>query len=269
MSGALRVIDTIPREDEYTSLEAHQQETPGSFYDAKPVLHHRVENAVLKVSEHELNSNAALQVLRTSAGPGAAPHASPHPQANGDDHEPRVEVTIPRIQIWVTSDFFTLWSTSAGHGIQIPYRTISLHARQQNALYLQLCLSDIAQTADDDLETVELLLTPEPQGDSNPTDAAEKLFTAVSNCADLHPDPDEDDDQEQEQEPEPGTGGWITSENIQDFMDENGEFRMPEGGILGAGAGTVRSADQFEDADAGDEVDGEDATDATKWRRTG
>ncbi|KAH0392397.1 hypothetical protein KCU89_g13505, partial [Aureobasidium melanogenum] len=54
-----------------------------------------------------------------------------------------------------------------------------------------------------------------------------------------------------------------------DFMDENGEFRMPEGGILGAGAGTVRSADQFEDADAGDEVDGEDATDATKWRRTG
>ncbi|KEQ61127.1 uncharacterized protein M437DRAFT_52453 [Aureobasidium melanogenum CBS 110374] len=248
MSGALRDIDTIPREDEYTSLEAHQQETPGSFYDAKPVLHHHVQNAVLKVSEHDLNTNAALQALRTSAGP--------------------VEVTVPRIQIWVTSDFFILWSTSAGHGIQIPYRTISLHARQQNALYLQLCLSDISQTADDDLETVELLLTPEPQGDSNPIDAAEKLFTAVSNCADLHPDPDEDDDQEHEQEPEPGTGGWITSENIQDFMDENGEFRMPEGGILGAGAGTVRTADQFEDADAGEEVDGEDATDATKWRRT-
>ncbi|KAG9588552.1 hypothetical protein KCU97_g8290, partial [Aureobasidium melanogenum] len=132
-----------------------------------------------------------------------------------------------------------------------------------------LCLSDISQTADDDLETVELLLTPEPQGDSDPTDAAEKLFNAVSNCADLHPDPDEDDDQEQEQEPEPGTGGWITSENIQDFMDENGEFRMPEGGILGTGAGTVRTADQFEDANAGDEVDGEEATDATKWRRTG
>lgn len=104
MSGALRVIDTIPRQDEYTSLEAHQQETPGSFYDAKPVLHHRVENAVLNVSEHELNSNPALQALRTSAGPGAAPHASPHPQANGDDHEPRVEVTITRIQIWVTSE---------------------------------------------------------------------------------------------------------------------------------------------------------------------
>lgn len=160
--------------------------------------------------------------------------------------------------------FFTLWSSTAGHGVQIPYRTISLHARQQNALYMQLCLSDISQTADDDLETVELLLTPEPMADRTPTDAAEKLFTAVSDCADLHPDPDEDDDQEQEQEPEPGTGGWITSENLQDFMDENGEFRMPEGGSLGSGAGTVRTADQFEDAEQGDEADGEDA----KWRRT-
>jgi len=47
-------------------------------------------------------------------------------------------------------------------------------------------------------------------------------------------------------------------------MDENGEFRMPEGGSLGAGAGTVRTADQFEDADEGDEPDGEDV----KWRRT-
>lgn len=104
MSGALRVIDETPNEDDYTSLEAHQQETPGSFYDAKPVLHHRAQNATLNVSEHELNANAALQALRTSAGPGAAPHASPFQQADGDDEEPRVEVTIPRIQIWVTSE---------------------------------------------------------------------------------------------------------------------------------------------------------------------
>ncbi|KAI4732156.1 hypothetical protein E4T49_00156 [Aureobasidium sp. EXF-10728] len=267
MSGALRVIDQTPREDDFTSLAAHQQETPGSFYDAKAVLHHHVQNATLKVSERDLASNAALQALRTSAGPGAGPHASPHSHTNGDGEEPRVEVTITRISVWVTSEFFTLWSSSAGQGVQIPYRTISLHARQQNALYLQLCLSDISQTADDDLETVELLLTPEPLADSDPNDAAEKLFTAVSDCADLHPDPDEDD-QEQEQEPEPGAGGWITSENLQDFMDENGEFRMPEGGILGAGAGSVRTADQFEDADDGDDVNGEDASDETKWRRT-
>ncbi|KAI5211625.1 hypothetical protein AUEXF2481DRAFT_29764 [Aureobasidium subglaciale EXF-2481] len=268
MSGALRVIEISPRESDYTSLQAHQEETPGSFYDGKAVLHHRVQNASLKVSERELASNSTLQALRTSAGPGAGPHASPHSHTNGNGEEPRVEVTITRIQIWVTSEFFTLWSTTAGTGVQIPYRTISLHARQQNALYLQLCLSDMAQTADDDLETVELLLTPEPVADNDATDAAEKLFTAVSDCADLHPDPDSDEDQDQEQEPEPGTGGWITSENMQDFMDENGNFQMPEIGTLGAGAGSVRTADQFEDADAGDEVDGNEATDATKWRRT-
>jgi nucleotide-sensitive chloride channel 1A len=104
MSGALRVIDESPREDDYTSLEAHQQETPGSFYDARAVLHHRVQNATMKVSEQELATNPALQALRTSAGPGAAPHASPHSHTNGDGQEPRVDVTITRIQIWVTSE---------------------------------------------------------------------------------------------------------------------------------------------------------------------
>jgi nucleotide-sensitive chloride channel 1A len=104
MSGALRVFDVSPREDDYTSLAAHQQETPGSFYDARPVLHHRVQNATMKVSEQELATNPALRALRTSAGPGAGPHASPHPHTNGDGEEPRVEVTITRIQIWVTSE---------------------------------------------------------------------------------------------------------------------------------------------------------------------
>lgn len=104
MSGALRVIDQAPREDDYTSLEAHQQETPGSFYDARAVLHHRVQNATLKVSEQELATNSALRALRTSAGPGAAPHASPHSHTNGDGEEARVDVTITRIQIWVTSE---------------------------------------------------------------------------------------------------------------------------------------------------------------------
>ncbi|KAG2169611.1 hypothetical protein VTO58DRAFT_107682 [Aureobasidium pullulans] len=266
MSGALRIIEQSPRESDYTTLQAHQEETPTSYYEGKPVLHHKVQNATLKVSEQELASNSALRALRTSAGPGAGPHASPHSHTNGDGEESRVEVTITRIQIWVSSDIFTLWSSTAGTGVQIPYRTISLHARQQNALYIQLCLSDISQTADDDLETVELLLTPDPTVDGNATEAAEQLFNAVSACADLHPDPDEDD--EQEQEPEPGTGGWITADNMQDFMDENGEFRMPEGGSLGVGAGSVRTADQFEDADAGDEVNGEDTSDETKWRRT-
>ena len=100
----MRIVDQLPCESDYTSLEAHQQETPGSFYDGKAVLHHSVQNATLKVSEQELATNSALRVLRTSAGPGAAPHASPRPHTNGHDEEPRVDVTITRIQIWVTSE---------------------------------------------------------------------------------------------------------------------------------------------------------------------
>lgn len=281
MSNTLRVIESSPRTDDYTSLQQHQEQTPGTFFGGAPVLHHHVQNASLKVDDRELASNDALAALRTSAGPGAAPHTP----ANGEHDEPRVEVTITRIQIWVTSECvpvrlpcrtpsrltgsrsFILWSTTAHKGVQIPYRAISLHARQQTALYMQLCLSDISQTADDDLVTVELLLQPEDPPNDSATDAAEQLYTAVSACADLHPDPDDDDD-DQEPEPEPGAGGWITADNMHEFMDENGEFRMPEGG-LGAGAGSVRTADQFDDADGGDEeVDGEGPSDETKWRRT-
>lgn len=165
------------------------------------------------------------------------------------------------------SSYFILWSARAAKGLQIPYPTISLHARQQTALYMQLCLSDLSQTADDDIDTLELLLQPE----HSTTDAAELLYAAVSACADLHPDPDDqdDDDLAQEPQPEPGAGGWITSENLQDFMDEHGNFRMPQG-ALGAGAGSIRTADQFQDADDDREpVNGESESEETKWRRTG
>lgn len=148
---------------------------------------------------------------------------------------------------------------------------------------MQLCLSDMGQTADDDLETLELLITPSApvpatteasheRSDEQRTESSIIAFyAAVSACADLHPDPDEDEDQGEgmDMDTAPGAGGWITSENMHEFVDENGEFRMPEGGMggqaLGAGAGVVRTADdaQFEDMEDGGE--GEEG----KWRRTG
>lgn len=144
---------------------------------------------------------------------------------------------------------------------------------------MQLCLSDTSQTADEDLETLELLLTPPAASQhAEPAETSQTpiqaLYAAVSACADLHPDPDESD--EGEQEPLPGAGGWITSENMHEFFDEEGNLREgvamfggegADGGTgLGAGAGTVRTADEFEDA-----VDGleEPGTEETKWRRTG
>jgi nucleotide-sensitive chloride channel 1A len=44
----------------------------------------------------------------------------------------------------------------------------------------------------------------------------------------------------------PGATGWITSENMADFMDEDGNFRMPTGATVIGGddeAGTYDDAD--------------------------
>ena len=60
---------------------------------------------------------------------------------------------------------------------------------------------------------------------------------------------------------EPGATGWITSENMQDYLDENGQFRIPEGvtvigeeededvnhETLGRGAGRTRTAQEAVD----------------------
>lgn len=135
-----------------------------------------------------------------------------------------------------------------------------------------------------------------------PPSSTERLFAALTDCANLHPDPTSDSDSEAG-EPAianegdghffssmnghssgsvlppamPGSGGWITAENIGDFYDEDGNPRdpadLPEnmariasaGGTMGNGAGSVRQRD--EDADVTDE-DVRLNGDETKWRRT-
>jgi len=113
------------------------------------------------------------------------------------------------------------------------------------------------------------------------------LFTALSDCSNLHPDPVEEEEEQGSRlmqaglaipgtldgtmpAPMPGSGGWITAENMHEFIDEDGNFiegdeDMGEvvghgDGELGPGAGTVRSApDDEKDGGAGDDV---------KWQRT-
>lgn len=93
------------------------------------------------------------------------------------------------------------------------------------------------------------------------------IFNAISACSDLHPDPDMSDD---EDEPELGAGGWITADNMNDFIDENGNFIG--GYAMGPGAGTVRPREEgehgAEDEDAIYRSDGEEGDDPTKRRRT-
>lgn len=171
----------------------------------------------------------------------------------------------------------------------------------------------IASTVETD-ETEELAATTTP-----PVSTAKALYDAISGCADLNPDApnglhdgddDDEDDGDYAMEGDdqdnniPGAGGWITAENMHEYMDENGNFKLPNGsnnatlgaddvgangaGIvvidsgaqtssspagLGAGAGARRSAAEALGEEGRDDAqthgDGAGGDEETKWRRTG
>jgi nucleotide-sensitive chloride channel 1A len=108
------------------------------------------------------------------------------------------------------------------------------------------------------------------------------LYMAIGDCQELNPDPAQDDDSDADErgpafdETAPGATGWITSDNLHEFTDADGNFKMPEGMTvigdeedgeagaaegLGEGAGRVRRADEV---DAEEGADGE-----SKWQKTG
>lgn len=119
-------------------------------------------------------------------------------------------------------------------------------------MLLELNLSP-ADTADEDLDVLQLRVAPNsvmypeeeralgqasgPANGASHHSPAAALFKAISDCQELNPDPrlpgDDDDEFGDEgpvfDETAPGATGWITSENMADFLDENGNFRMPEG----------------------------------------
>ena len=161
-----------------------------------------------------------------------------------------------------------------------------------------------------------------PTTDSPPPTPTTAIFTALSACANLHPDPI-DDMMDDDTGPRPliggdgvspfdilgsgngndgstsglppafpGSGGWITSENLHEHFDDEGNWlpgRGPQEQTedvedeqgetngyhgqenkqenLGPGAGNVRMREDG-DAEGNGAVDGE-ADDETKWRRTG
>ena len=210
-----------------------------------------------------------------------------------------------------TSKLF-LFSDAASAGIAIPYPSISLHAIQslpqpsvgeQQGLYMQLITStDGPQDEDIEPESISITIIPtasappetatenDPAEDKPEQTPVQAMFTALSNCSNLHPDPIDPGDEEDGGASRlfqsglalpgatdgglppamPGSGGWITAENMHEFVDEDGNFidnEEEEGGqdeseSLGTGAGTVRPrADGQEDG-------AEDQSEDTKWQRT-
>lgn len=177
-----------------------------------------------------------------------------------------------------------LWSPTTNKGAQITYQTITVHAQVGAAVLLELNFSDSNLVADEDIEHLQLRITPSstiiaPAAQSNGRAAADPsfaLYMAIGDCQELNPDPAAQDDSDDEgfgeptfDETAPGATGWITSENIHEYTDADGNFKMPEGVTviggedeeeaeqLGEGAGRVRRADE------------EGANGDAKWQKTG
>jgi nucleotide-sensitive chloride channel 1A len=270
---ALETIHTSPQVEDFTLLSQHQEQTPGTFFGGKPVLHLYSPRAKVKISPEDLETQPALASLRDG---------DLSPDSEG-------QLLLENVDIWITSSYLTLVSSAQAIGVQISYPAITVHAQEGNAVLLGLNLSD-SNAADEDLVFIQLRMIPttiethtqpteETQEPQQPNGHAtqslsQALFKAISDCQELNPDPPEEGEDDFEDETAPGATGWIASENMQDFLDENGELRIPEGATvvgaenvdeetspLGEGAGRTRTAAEVED--------GENDGDETKWQRTG
>ncbi|KAI9654666.1 MAG: hypothetical protein M1821_005873 [Bathelium mastoideum] len=317
---AVNIIHDAPALESFTPLEEHQEQTPGTFFGGKPILHLRTSKAQLILDEDELRASDAFSRLRQTQDQPS--HTGAHVNGNSATDTPSSRATIPDIDVWVTSEHFILYSPHTHSGLTIPYPSISLHALQRlvlasdtkvPALYLQLNLTSHDQT--DDIETLDFSLVPAAAApaqqrqhgilasdvllataaaedeDAAATSPAQALYAAVTACADLHPDPrtpgEEGDGEEGAglggadmmpgaglggADMMPGAGGWITAENMGDFMDEDGNFIGALGG-LGPGAGTTRGRAELGEEGMVDDGEGEDEDvggegEETKWRRT-
>ncbi|GAO46655.1 hypothetical protein SAICODRAFT_21673 [Saitoella complicata NRRL Y-17804] len=209
----LTIIRSLPS---FIPVAEHQAETPATFdiESAPPVLHHHEAPCTFLVED----PSGTLPIVNESKG-----------------------------GVYVNSHNLLVWNAEEPKGVEVPYRSITLHALQRGdapCIYLQLSLSG----GEDEMEDfVEVRVVPE---DASHLDA---IFAALSACASLHPDPRDDD--EEDGDDLMGEGHqWFTADNVHEFE----------------GATAIDVNDQFEDEEVGQvrarEEDGEERE--RKWKRT-
>lgn len=291
----MEIFHDEPATEQFTPLADFQAQTPESFHEGPAVLYHCSRNVSLSANGVELHSSNPLHILFAEAARRAPSH-------DVDDESTQILIT-DQIDVWINSEWvlqslvtppklihrrFMLYSQIQKTGLSIPYPQISLHALQNNSsVFLQLLTATGPVFDDHDPSgCCDLTVTPSsPTADGCPSEA-QNMYTALSACADLHPDPqdqesggegadiDIDDDavapysvlgdtvQSALPPPMPGSGGWITAENVDQYFGEDGSFREDQVAALGAGAGTTRTRDQPNGTDE------PTAQDDVKWQRT-
>lgn len=118
---ALSTIRTEPALEQYTSLDEHQAQTPGTFFGGKPVLHYHGSDASLCLDMEQLNSIPELSPLKLST-PAQAP-----PAANGEGDGMKALINV---DIWASSEYIRLHETYflrclmifVGHSSSTPQR---------------------------------------------------------------------------------------------------------------------------------------------------
>lgn len=193
---------------------------------------------------------------------------------------------------------FTLYSHQAEAGNSIPYPSISIHALKNvetkggetpstTAFWMLLDFSD---PYDDEDSTVPVTLIPKPSGDPA-VNNTQRLYDAVTECSNLHPDPDGEEDEDEEEynddriifegsaehealegfsgvwrgasdgslpPPMPGSSGWITAENVNEYFDADGNWiaddKEEEGGESAERNGRIRSHSKVNGGDVDEEM---------------
>lgn len=258
--AAIAEVHDEPQLDSFIPLSQYEAQTPGTFFDGKPVLHFYACKTYITLPLVAQQKHRALATL-THLVESAAPQEG--------------NTRIDDIDVWVTDKCLTLYSKTTNGGCRIPYPAITITAVDGAAVLLELNLSDSNTTADDDIEYFQLKIFPTnvehgtdleqktasiANGTNGTTPSNEMLtaglFKAIADCQELNPDPpgpgEEDGDAGEAafDETAPGATGWITSENMDQFVDADGNFRMPEGVTFVGG----------EEEEAQDEEDDNDGT---------
>lgn len=82
---ALRHLATPPKADDYTPLQEHQQQTPSTFFGAKPVLYSYHSGLTLSAQASQLQQDAAFSKFTS--------------ESEGED------ALIRDVTIWVNSEY--------------------------------------------------------------------------------------------------------------------------------------------------------------------
>jgi hypothetical protein len=180
------------------------------------------------------------------------------------------EIAEGPCSVYVLNTCLLIWFRDRGSGVELPYQCISLHALQDDHLYLQVAANTFMRVIATDGRPaeenyVELMLRrcDEPAAQSplfEGSSSALQLFEAMSKCSAFHLDDDSDDDQPRGAA---SNGGWHTGDTTAPNVevpaawlnrgdaDDLDDGLVPEGGAgmdvdVGYGplAGTVRKSSE-------------------------